>query len=363
MGNEASDMDSIISSLLYGYLLGSKNKTSNQVHIAVMNIPREDFSLRTETCWIFSQLNISTEDLLFFPEIEANLDELMKKNRLQLILLDHNILAQHQKKFEKCVREIVDHHKDEKIYPEAKGDYRIIDMVGSCCTLVALKYLYTNDFNSTSLLEGTEGEKAIRLLVGTILLDTVNLDPKHKKVTPKDEEAVAKLSQIVKYDDKFRFNLFTTLQDTRFDQSSMSSYDLLRVDYKQWTMAVEVGIGSHKVPIKVWLQKDSKIVETLEKYLLSRKLDILFVMTAYFEPPNSDKFFRELLVYTTKKDLMQPVVDFLQKKTDLNLMPIEQESSKKLNDSHHFISFFNQGNIGHSRKQLQPFLMDLYSKK
>lgn len=50
-------------------------------------------------------------------------------------------------------------------------------------------------------------EKICRLLVGTILLDTVNLDPEHKKVTPKDEEAVRHVAQIAQYTPAFLVDL------------------------------------------------------------------------------------------------------------------------------------------------------------
>ena len=113
----ASDMDSIVSSLLYAFFLYVKSQPSKKdLYLACINIPREDLALRTETTWIFSQLHIDDEGLLFFPTVEEKLSVLAKKNRLQLILVDHNVLAKQQKPFESSVEEILDHHKDENLY-------------------------------------------------------------------------------------------------------------------------------------------------------------------------------------------------------------------------------------------------------
>ena len=59
---------------------------------------------------------------------------------------------------------------------------RDIEVIGSCCTLVA------NQINRNSTHKGTVfGDLGVaKLLLGTILLDTVNLDPKYQKATPKD---------------------------------------------------------------------------------------------------------------------------------------------------------------------------------
>jgi hypothetical protein len=49
-------------------------------------------------------------------------------------LTDHNRLAGHQEKWAPIVEEIIDHHKDEKLYNVPK---RTLAVVGSACTLVA----------------------------------------------------------------------------------------------------------------------------------------------------------------------------------------------------------------------------------
>lgn len=133
IGNEASDLDSIASSILLAFFL-SKLRIShgNEVYLPIMNIPQEgfyfihlpyclsDFSLRTETTWLFSELGLNKNDLIYYPDVESKLDALNSQNRLALILVDHNILANHQNKYAKAVYQIIDHHKDEKLYSEVR---------------------------------------------------------------------------------------------------------------------------------------------------------------------------------------------------------------------------------------------------
>jgi len=74
-----------------------------------------------------------------------------------------------------------DHHKD-----QWRADLKVskqIELVGSCCTLVAEKLLTMDVLDS----------QITSLLLGTILLDTVNLDPRAGRSTDKDKEVVHQL--------------------------------------------------------------------------------------------------------------------------------------------------------------------------
>jgi hypothetical protein len=59
-GNEASDLDSMVSSCLLAFLrsldpLPSSAASSTEIYVPVMNIPRQDLSLRTEAVWLFAK--------------------------------------------------------------------------------------------------------------------------------------------------------------------------------------------------------------------------------------------------------------------------------------------------------------------
>eukprot|EP01114_Cavostelium_apophysatum_P009417 TRINITY_DN22557_c0_g1_i1.p1 TRINITY_DN22557_c0_g1~~TRINITY_DN22557_c0_g1_i1.p1 ORF type:complete len:360 (+),score=55.82 TRINITY_DN22557_c0_g1_i1:59-1138(+) len=279
LGNEACDLDSIASSLLYGLYIHSRNSNGKFLAATVINIPREDLPLRTEAAWIFSEIGIRSEHMLFFPEVERDLDALSKKNLLRLILTDHNVLAASQSRFSKDVVEIVDHHRDEGLY-SIPSDKRTIELVGSATTLVARKMM-----NWLETSNASDKEALCRLIAGTVLLDAVNLDPNMKRVTPADIEVVDKISQLAGYTKEFKDQLFNRLQDERFDQSKLKSEELLRVDYKQFALGdTEIGVSATKVPVKTWLQKDPDVVNKMETYRTAKKLDLPFVMTA---PPRT----------------------------------------------------------------------------
>lgn len=74
-----------------------------------------------------------------------------------------------------------DHHKD--MWPANLKVIKAIEPVGSCSTLVAEKLLSLDVLDS----------QISSLLIGTILLDTINLDPRAGRTTDKDKEIVKRL--------------------------------------------------------------------------------------------------------------------------------------------------------------------------
>ena len=82
------------------------NFSENVAVIPVFNIPKEDFCLRTEAVYLFKRFGLNELELFTFID-DVNLQELLESNKLQLILVDHNILAQHQKHMEVAVIEII----------------------------------------------------------------------------------------------------------------------------------------------------------------------------------------------------------------------------------------------------------------
>jgi hypothetical protein len=73
-----------------------------------LNIPKDDYRLRTDASWYFSSQGIfinysitfgglTEADFIFFPEVEKSFDSLQSKNKLHVILVDHNKLAEKQR--------------------------------------------------------------------------------------------------------------------------------------------------------------------------------------------------------------------------------------------------------------------------
>ena len=123
----------------------------------VLNIPREDFALKTELVAALQQEGVTEQCLVFRDELD-----LEHLDNLELILVDHNVLAEDDKRHEDNVVEVIDHHVHETSCENA-----VIEMVGSCSSLVLRQIWKENpDFRDASCL---------RLIHATILVDTVLL--------------------------------------------------------------------------------------------------------------------------------------------------------------------------------------------
>ena len=334
MGNEAADLDSMASAVLYAYFLSITEAGSSPVPL--VNIPRGDFKLRTEAVFLFKEAGIDVDAMTFAGDVDLKV--LAAEGRLSLILIDHNKLASGQSDLESSVTAILDHHADEKAYPStAKTDIR---PVGSAATIVAESFLK----DAADAVDASVGT----LLLGTILLDTVNLDPEAERVTDADRVVAEKLSSITGSD---RDALFEKLQFEKFNVASLDSYDLLRKDYKEWQMGpVKCGIGSVLMSAEAWMKNDPEIASSFDKYLKERNLDVLLAMNAFTEP----SFTRHLGVYVPDFGRRQKLIEFLEA-SDLRLEALGSGLGADR------VAFYNQKNLGTSRKKLQPILLDYFT--
>ena len=130
LGNEASDLDSMVSSILLAWSRGGESE--GLPNVPVMNIPRDDFGLRTEAAWLFADVGIDVKNLTFLDDLD--LGRLFASKGSRLVLADHNKLSSAQAAWAGAVEEIVDHHADENLFPGAK---KTMAPVGSASTLVA----------------------------------------------------------------------------------------------------------------------------------------------------------------------------------------------------------------------------------
>ena len=73
--------------------------------IPVFNIPKTDFCLRTEALFLFKRFQLDPSYFIFVEDV--NLQNLLETKKLQLILVDHNILAKTQKHMDVAVIEIL----------------------------------------------------------------------------------------------------------------------------------------------------------------------------------------------------------------------------------------------------------------
>ncbi|XP_064595905.1 protein prune homolog 2-like, partial [Liolophura sinensis] len=220
LGNEACDLDSVVATLVYGYYLYSvRGSDASTLFLPILNIPREQFRLRTETTHFLSKVNLSL-DLLTFRD-EVDLLNLHNEGKLLLSLVDHNVLPAKDAILENTVVTVIDHRPQER--PDSERTEVILDLVGSCCTLVTEQLLQHPFFDMD--------DQIATLLYGTILIDTVNRSPEAGKTTSRDDEILDELAR--KLPDVSAKELFDELQEAKCNISGLSNEEILLKDLKK----------------------------------------------------------------------------------------------------------------------------------
>lgn len=340
IGNEAADLDSMVSAILYGQLISACRLPGEPIVAAVINCPRTDFVLRTEAVYLFTALGIAVDSLLFIDEIDLN--SLHREGRLNLTLVDHNILCADQEKYADAVVAVIDHHADGGLYSQAHP--RLIEPVGSAATLVA----------ETMLRDRPEliNVQSATLLLGTILLDTVNLDPAAERVTAKDQTIAARLAEVAGSNTD---DLFAKLQAEKFNLSALGTGDMLRKDYKAWdSPSGSYGMSTVLTSLEDWLARDPDFVAGLDVFLQSRGLVCLVVMLAYTD--DAGGFCRELVTCVPDPALAQTLTAMLEA-GDHGLSRVQSTGTEGLEH----VMLFTQHNTSISRKKLQPVLHRFFS--
>jgi len=339
IGNEAADLDSMVSAILYGQLASACRAPGSPPVVPVVNCPRGDFALRTEAAYLFAELGLDVDALVFIDEID--LERLHRAGRLRLTLVDHNVLSVDQAKYADAVEAIIDHHRDSGLCPHGKP--RTIEPVGSAASLVAEAMLR----DRPALIDA----RSATLLLGTILLDTVNLDPAADRVTAKDQAIAARLGELAGSDAD---DLFARLEAEKYNVSALGTGDLLRKDYKGWdTPSGRYGMSSVPTSLQNWTAKDPGLVAGLDAFLRSRGLVCLVVMMAYSDADG--EFHRELAVHAPDPDLAAGLTAML-KASDLALSRLRPAA---LTDPGQVV-FLTLGDRTISRKKLQPLLQRFF---
>ena len=124
LGNEAADIDSIVSALVlavacqHGALDHAIPGLSREyVAVPVLGIPAEDFALRQDAVYLLDQLSLSGDMLVYLPSLETEqLARLQSDARLALALTDHNKLTRGLAHMAPAVVAVVDHHEDTSVF-------------------------------------------------------------------------------------------------------------------------------------------------------------------------------------------------------------------------------------------------------
>ncbi len=332
MGNESADLDSIVSSITYAYLL--HHEKPNEFYVPLLNIFREEIALRKDILHLFQQLGISSDDLLFLDD-QVPLDDLFAQDKLRFTLVDHNILRPRQEHLSDAVERIVDHHADEnKQYPLLTEENKTIAIVGSATTLVAEKI-----FSSSQIAMSSE---LATLLIGPILIDTANLQSE-EKTTERDTNAVQLLQSLAP---DLPPNFYEELLEAKNDVSGLTPAMLLSKDFKEY-LDGKLLYGISSLPATIcWGTEDLPSIQpVLEKYAKERDLAFLIILMNNNDPQGPK---RKIMVYSPSERLIKAFDAYVQNDSALNQVLLVDPNS---NDQQTHI-YYAEKFI--ARKQLQP---------
>ncbi|XP_048748356.2 protein prune homolog 2-like isoform X2 [Ostrea edulis] len=333
IGNEACDLDSVISALTYGYFLHKTSTSSQTLCLPVLNTQKSRFHLKTDTKFLLSKTGINPDCLTFKDDLD--LHDLHQQGRLSLTLVDHNVLVGGDVVLEDSVSTVIDHRPLER---KPSDRVKVVqDLVGSCCSLVSGILLDCPEFTLCPL--------TATLLLGTILVDTVNTSPEAGKTTLHDEEMLRRLTQIVPDLDKDQ--LYKDIQEAKNDITALSTQEVLEKDLK-CVVHGDRSVVTSSVPasLEVFLCRPD-VLEAMGSVMHERKGQSMVVMTMHV---NKGVPSREILIFSQSEAETKKLAEFLKtnQEIELSLQPFTCDLKSSL--------AYYQGNVKASRKKVLPLV-------
>jgi exopolyphosphatase len=342
-GNESADLDSVASALAYAASSAVPSASQRQF-VPVINIPRVDFSLRTDIVWLLAEMSVTEDDLFFADDTEiAAITSAAGSGSLEIVLVDHNNLGPKLSHLADSVVTIVDHHVDEGLHPDAD---RTISPCGSCASLVAHRFLGSG-----------LGAEVSKLLMAAIMVDTIGLDPSKGRFKPEDAAAMAALK--AENSEVDVVGLFDAISAEKKNISNLDVGQLLRRDYKQRECGPFVfGIASVSAPLAALSNKPDPAA-AVEGCITSNGLDALAVMTAYTD--GDGRFSRELAIFANDEALQADLASALVGTTGdvaLGLAPTKVAGFEKKSGA-----IYRQSAITQSRKKVLPLFLAFFEAR
>lgn len=340
LGNESADLDSVVSAIVRAYHL-FLIKENNNIYLPFINIFREELGLRRDVQYLLENLCIFADDLSFIDD-QISLNFIYKLNKLNLHLVDHNELNPDQSHLSDVVIDIIDHHADAQRYPYLQE--KIINVVGSCTTLVV------NEFLKTQPVE--EMPKAFAgLLLAPILMDTDNLLSK-EKTTSEDLELKEILAARV--GNKLPSNFYDKMRTKKEDIAGLTNKLRLLKDFKKFRSdEVVYGMSTLGSSMGFWFEHEAGLLQDFEEVTIKRELDFLVILMPYYNEGRHPQ--RKIVIYSKSPEILAAIDgftredEFLQKKVIL-----EKESTN---------TCFYTSQDFMSRKELQPRINDISKNK
>ncbi|KAM4580682.1 exopolyphosphatase PRUNE1 isoform 2-T2 [Odontesthes bonariensis] len=335
LGNEACDVDSMVSALAFAYFL-SKTAHGQALAVPLLNIRQSELVLRSDNLFLLRQTGLSPDLLLFRDQLD--LRALQRAGRLRLTLVDHNVLPSSDSDLEGAVVEVIDHHYLERT--ASPSCPVTVEMVGSCATLVTERIIQ----KAPEILD----QQLAQLLYAAVVLDCVNMAPAAGKVTPKDSQHTAALET------RFpalppRGALFQALQNAKFDVSGLNTEQMLLKDMKAVSGSLNLAVSVLYITLEEFLQRVDLEAE-LSGFCQKFGYDLLLMMTISFT--ENKEPIRELAVFSHSGTCRDQVCQYLEKARNpaLNLRPMSRP--------HPHMSAYHQENTLASRKKLLPIVKE-----
>ena len=417
MGNEAGDADSVVSALTLAYILNhqSQSHSDSDSHIndaksfiPMISIPKADMPLRRDVILLLESCGINVmSDLMYLDDVvlQSYLSKVSESdasnvsNDIQMILTDHNAIRKDLSHLSSNVCLILDHHQDENQHlhlnestnNEQQQHQRYFSSfsnrdiafengkgtVGSSCTLVTERIKCDMEENFLPM-----NPSISFMLLGTILLDTSNMNPNAGKGTDRDQKAVDYLLQQSSTwkdltlpsnlqhltTDTNTKTFFDWLNNARSDPqfwNEMSTTDCLRIDYKQYYYDdSSFGLSTVLLSLSDIVSKPN-FLSLAQSYMMEKQITFLGIMSSIHGTEGNE---RSMLLISTNEDLLHSMVDYLLNHPettflDLKEMPIPIDSSSDTPPTTTDLVWkgLAQGNSKGSRKQVAPIMMKFFN--
>ncbi|GAA5917518.1 hypothetical protein JCM6882_007941 [Rhodosporidiobolus microsporus] len=282
MGNEAGDLDSLVSAMALSYMYNHLEPP--QKAVALLQTEQDALDLRPENVLSLHWARMSSagsghEDLLTIDELPIKPIDLGHRIK-GIALVDHNVPRSDWDGAE--IVAIIDHHEDRGL-ANGTANPRILERTGSCSSLVT-KYLLENlpgaadayplpmeneEIDAEMFNHGPVPKELVELLLRTIAIDTSGLkkDSRHpidkesaERLFPQSSWRRRKLKEVMK-------NLDNDLSASRKALDDLDLRSLLRRDWKGDTIKTKskkyphIALGFASAPVSL----EEQIKRTPEK--------------------------------------------------------------------------------------------------
>jgi len=283
VGNEASDADSIITALTYGFLKAALHERDllhsniTRVFIPSIKCKRQHMQLKQETLAILTHAGVDPNDLIhmddyMFAPLMRLID--LEDSSFQVILVDHNEADGLLKgKVNNRVVEILDHHMDQQAHAASVKKIAFDTKSGkptvlSACSVVAQEYIHAGQLGSDLL--AADGGAVASALLAVIIIDSKGMS----RASTTDRDVADRLRSVIPNVDAQKHLQFKWLQWKRVNPEFWASATLeenLLYDFKAFSSAgMTCGISATFLNLPTLLSKLRNPAEAsaLDEYVI-----------------------------------------------------------------------------------------------